>query len=513
MTIFRHGREQMKIKVPNSARNWISLIGATVALISFFMIVFLFAVTILFEQRSTYIGLTIYILLPSVMIVGLLVIPIGMWRKTKKEKGKEPATEMRWPRIDLNDIRHRHGFFIFAFTTIILLFASALGSYQAFHLTESTAFCGKLCHSVMKPEYTAYQQSPHARVNCVECHVGPGADWYVRSKLSGLRQVYAVLADTYPRPIPTPIENLRPARAVCEQCHWPRKFFPRNLVSKSYFLPDEDNTRWDLTLVMKVAAEQPARGLKEGAHWHVREGVHIDYHARDEKRQEIDWVRMVDMETGETRIFFDQDNPPEQMPEANTIRTMDCVDCHNRPSHRFSSPRRFVNEALGAGEISPDLPNIKQTAVDACAKKYSSQEAAQKGLAEELLNFYQVNYPDIYKKDRAGIEKSITALQTAYSKNIFPEMNARWSAYPIFRGHMEYPGCFRCHDGRHTSKDGETISHDCNRCHRIIAQGIKGDDYETVPAEGSLEFRHPEPIDEMWKEMLCSDCHGGLGGS
>ncbi|MFP3982596.1 MAG: NapC/NirT family cytochrome c [Desulfurivibrionaceae bacterium] len=502
----------MKLKLPYSARNWISLIGATVALISFFMIVFLFAVTVLFWQRSAYIGLVIYILLPAIMVVGLLAIPIGMWRQVRRERSEVTATEKRWPLIDLNDVHHRHGFFIFAFTSAILLFASALGSYQAFHLTESTGFCGKLCHTVMKPEYTAYQESPHARVKCVECHVGPGADWYVRSKLSGLRQVFAVAADTYPRPIPTPIENLRPAREVCEHCHWPRKFYPRNLWSNSYFMPDDNNTRWDLSLVMKVAARDPAKGLKEGAHWHVSPDVRIEYHAADHQRQQIDWVKMIDLDTGDTRIYRDQDNLPQVSPEQKEMRTMDCVDCHNRPSHRFASPRRFVNAALSAGEIPSELPQIKKVSLDLCAEQYPGQSAAEDGLAEGIHKFYRENYPELYEKEQAMMDKAVAGLQEIYSKNIFPEMKARWSAYPLSRGHLEFPGCFRCHDGRHRSEDGELIRHDCNLCHRIVAQGIPGKNYEAVSADEALEFRHPEPIGGIWRQMLCSECHNGLGG-
>ncbi len=98
----------------------------------------------------------------------------------------------------------------------------------------------------MEPEHTAYQNSPHARVKCVDCHVGSGAGWYVRSKLSGAYQVYAVLANVYPRPIPTPIKNLRPARETCEQCHWPSHFSGQKEVINTYFKSDEQNTRWTI---------------------------------------------------------------------------------------------------------------------------------------------------------------------------------------------------------------------------------------------------------------------------
>jgi hypothetical protein len=199
----------MKLKLPPSTQNWISLIGATIALVTFFMIVFLSVVSILFESNNSYLGIVIYMALPAVMILGLLLIPLGMYLKIKKEKKLSEEEKKGWPILNLNEVRQRNAFVIFFVGTSIFLLASAVGSYEAFHFTESVEFCGQICHEVMKPEFVAYQNSPHARVSCVECHVGTGAGWYVRSKLSGLYQVYAVTLGTVPRPIETPIANLR----------------------------------------------------------------------------------------------------------------------------------------------------------------------------------------------------------------------------------------------------------------------------------------------------------------
>ncbi len=233
----------MQMKVPESMQNWASLIGLTIASVSFFMIIVLFAVTAVIGEGGIYLGLVTYILLPAVMLAGLLIALAGVLisRKKKSKEIKRP----QWPLIDLSNPKHRRSFFLFFTGASVFLFFSLVGSYEAFHYTESVQFCGRLCHEVMEPEYTAYQHSPHARVSCVECHVGPGADWYVRSKLSGLYQVYSVLTNKYPEPIPTPIENLRPAREVCEQCHWPEKFYAHKLQFKQYYLSDEENTPWD----------------------------------------------------------------------------------------------------------------------------------------------------------------------------------------------------------------------------------------------------------------------------
>jgi len=499
----------MKPHFPRSTQNWLTLSGAMIALISLSMIVFLFVISLFSSAEHTYLGLVIYILLPTVMIIGLLLIPLGMWLTVRKEKrtGKHALPE--WPKMDLNDTRHRHAFFIFTIGTTIFLFLSAVGSYEAFHYTESVEFCGTLCHNLMIPEYTAYQHSPHARVACVECHVGSGADWYVRSKLSGAYQVYATLADEYPRPIPTPIQNLRPARETCETCHWPQKFYSRKLRTETHFLGDEENTRWDYQLLMKIGGENVAEGYREGIHWHINPSVKVEYIASDESREELPWVRYTNMETGEVTVYNDEDDPlDEEMIKEENIRKMDCIDCHNRPSHDYRPPITFINQAIAAGDIPVELPEIKYTAVELCDKEYGTMDSAMTGLAAELTEFYEDNYPEIIEEEPELLAQAIAGIQQAYSKNIFPEMKVRWDAYPNHIGHLDYAGCFRCHNDRHASDDGVVISRDCNACHLIIAQGTP-DDMQLARTGEWLEFEHPDGYDD-WKDTLCSDCHGGL---
>ncbi len=500
----------MKFQLPRSTQNWITLIGATIALIAFFMIVFLFTVSVFWEEGYAYLGLVIYILLPSFMIIGLILIPVGMLYRIWKDRREGIFAREPWPRIDLNDLKHRNAFFIFSIGTTILLFLSAIGSYEAFHFTESVTFCGTLCHRVMHPEYIAYQHSPHARVACVSCHVGPGADWYVRSKLSGVYQVYATLSDIYPRPIPTPIENLRPARETCEQCHWPEKFYAQKLRLETHYLTDEDNTQWNIFLIMKIGAEHPALGLKEGIHWHINPETKVEYLASDEQRESLPWVRYTNMKTGETVVFRDQDQPVnDEDVKRGEIRVMDCMDCHNRPSHLYRPPAFFVNESMRAGDISTELPEIKSLAMRICEQEFSSTDVAMKTIDEEINGFYREKYSEIYQNRQELVQKTVKGLQNAFSKNIFPEMKIRWNVYPNHIGHLEFKGCFRCHNDRHTSEDGKIIRKDCNLCHIISAQG-RPDAMEVSDVRIPLEFRHPEDIEDAWKEMLCTDCHTGL---
>lgn len=499
----------MRFKLPASAQNWISLIGATIALISFFMIVFLFTITTVISQQSSYIGLVIYILLPSVLVTGLILIPIGMLLSIRKRHIEGEGEAPPWPRIDLNDVRHRNAFFIFTIGSAIFLFASAIGSYETFHFTESVTFCGTLCHGVMQPEYTAYQSSPHARVACVACHVGEGADWYVRSKLSGLYQVYSVLADKYPRPIPTPIHNLRPARETCEKCHWPQKFYAKKLRNERHYLNDEENTQWDIVLNMRIGAEHSAMGLKEGIHWHINPDVKIEYLSTDEEKEEMLWIRKINLKTNDTLTFVNSEDPVDsESLDLSRAQVMDCMDCHNRPSHSYKPPTFFVNEAITAGRIPQSLPEIKSLAMEICGADYPDIDSANTAISKQIREFYADNYPEISEENPALLNQAIEGLQYAYGKNIFPEMKVRWDAYPNHIGHMEFNGCFRCHNDSFAAGD-QVISKDCNLCHQIMAQGSP-DEREVASYGQLLEFKHPVDIDGAWKESLCTDCHTGL---
>jgi len=500
----------MKLRLPRSMQNWITLIGATIAIIALFMIIFIFSISLFIVEGHTYLGLIIFILLPVVMVIGLLLIPIGMFIERKRRQSVESEEGLEWPRVDLNEVRHRNAFFVFSLGTTLLLFLSAFGTYEAFHFTESVAFCGDICHKVMKPEMVAYQNSPHARVACVECHVGSGANWYIRSKASGLYQVYAILADVYPKPIPTPIKNLRPARETCEECHWPAKFYAHKLRLESYFLSDEENTPWNIALVMKIGSPHSALGLIEGIHWHINSDVRVEYIASDDTREEIPWVRYTNIKTKEVVVYQDKEYDFDEAEIDETlIRTMDCMDCHNRPSHDYKPPSLFINQAMVSGEIPPDLPGIKNIAVEVCDSDYETTQEAMETIEDEINNFYEEDYPEIYEEKQELISKAIKGIQNAFSENIFPEMKVRWTAYPNQIGHMEFNGCFRCHNDRHESEDGRVITKDCNLCHFINAQGSPGN-INIAKVNEELEFIHPEDIDEEWKEELCTDCHEGL---
>lgn len=497
------------MKIPKSAYNWLSAVGLILSLNCILLMVILFIISLTVGARNTYLGIFIYIVLPSVLVLGLILIPLGMLF-TSRKRAKVPDTGQKWPVFDFNNRQTRRSLLIVSAFTLTFLLVSAMGSYQAYRYTESVEFCGKLCHRVMKPEYVTYLNSPHARVRCVECHVGEGASWYVKSKLAGLYQVYSVAFHKYPKPIPTPIRDLRPARETCERCHWPQKFYEKKLRNIRGFLTDSANTQWNYALLMKIGPSYSAFGLSEGIHWHINPDVSIEYIASTKDRESIPWVKYTNKKTGEVKIFQDKENTlNKKVMDSLQTRSMDCMDCHNRPSHSYKSATVYIDNALISGVVPEELPFIKKAAMKVLANQYASTDTALIDIKNSIDAYYQNKHPEIYKGNKELINKAIAGIQEEFQKNTFPEMNASSSKYLNHIGHWESDGCFRCHSGKHENEKGEVISNDCNLCHTIIAQGTT-DNLKTTSYTNSLEFVHPVDIGTTWKDNKCTECHRSL---
>ena len=496
------------MKIPRSLDNPISIFGGIMAAVSLVIIFFLVVQSLITGEGGAYSGLVTFIFAPSFLILGLILIPLGGYLRRRRNRKLGRPGRQQWRVLDLNKREHRNAVLVVIFVSLFLVFISSIGSYEAYHYTESNEFCGKACHTVMEPEFTTYQNSPHARVACVECHVGEGADWYVKSKLSGLYQVYSVLTKKYPQPIETPVHNLRPARETCEQCHWPEKFYPNQLVKEKHYLADSANTEWDIHLRMIIGSDDEAKGLDEGIHWHINPDVKVDYISATRDRAELPWVRYINLKTGDTIIYTDSEYPPdEELLAEGEIREMDCIDCHNRPSHIYLTPQDFVNKQLALDSIPRDLPYIKQIAMEVFYTEYfDNKDTALILIRDRIESFYQDEHPEIYASQKPLVDQAIDGVISGFSGNIFPYMQASWDAYPDHIGHKVYDGCFRCHNDRHTSESGRVISMDCNICHTILQQGTPGN-YETALFSDTLEFEHPTELRGGWRGKLCSECH------
>ncbi len=487
-------------------RNPISLVGLVLAVIAFGNFLFLFFLDLTSQHPNPYVGILAYMIAPGFLIAGLVLIPVGIWYDRRKRR-QQPGEAVRYLHIDFNDPSQR-GALTFVFTFMVAFIGlSVIGSYRAYEFTDSVQFCGQLCHSVMAPEFTAYQLSPHARVACVDCHVGAGATWYVKSKLSGARQVFATAFNTYPRPIPTPVHNLRPAAETCEQCHWPKKFYGAQLKVFTHYASDESNTPRQIRMLINTGGGDPATGAPEGIHWHMNIANEVTYVAADEKRQVIPYVRMKNLQ-GRVTEYFAKDSTlsKEQIAAAGKHR-MDCVDCHNRPTHIYVPPDVSVDSSLLARRLDLSLPYLKQQAVAALTADYATTDAAMQGIARSIQSFYESKYPAQAKSKELEIRNAVEELQRIYRNTTFPEMKLNWQTHPNNIGHYHFSGCFRCHDGQHTSADGKVITKDCQICHSVLSQQEGG---VNTAAVQKVTFQHPIDLGDL-TQVSCSDCHSGAG--
>lgn len=499
-----------KPKSPSLLRNLLSLFGIAVTVVSTAFGLPMMLVDLFNHRTHPYLAVVVYLILPFAAIGGVILILIGVFWERRRRKRHPGMSIPPLPKLDLNLPAHQATIVSAVTGIMIVVVLLSVTGYQSYQFTESVKFCGLLCHQVMKPEYTTYQHSPHARVACVQCHVGPGADWYVRSKLSGLYQVYAVATHTYPRPIPTPVKNLRPAQDTCEQCHWPAKFFGAQQKTITRYLADEFNSPWQLQMLLKVGGGDPKTGAPTGIHWHMNIKSDISYIAVDERREVIPWVRVVDQDGHATEYqSTDQLLSPQQRATA-TIRRMDCVDCHNRPAHIYRPADQAVEQAFETGRFDRRLPYLKREAVRLLVADYHSEANAQQAIRTGLPAFYENEYPTLAQEQAAVIAHAAEELVRIYGVNFFPEMRADWRAYPNHLGHLTSDGCFRCHDGLHKSAAGTVITKNCNACHAILAQGPP-QDLQNIPLQ-EQPFRHPVDVGVDVTEYKCSQCHTGTSG-
>lgn len=499
----------MQRKLPPSFYNITTLIGVVIAAVSAGLIAFLLLLSRFADAENPYVGIIAFIFLPALMFFGLAVGAFGVWREHRRYRLGKTARLL--PVVDLNNPRHQAAVVLVSVGTILLLVASAFGSFRAYEATDSDNFCGKMCHVVMQPEFTAYSNSPHARVGCAKCHIGPGAGWFVRSKLSGAYQLYAVAFHKYEHPIKTPVHNLRPAQQTCEQCHWPRQFFSEKRVSHTYYLSDVNNTKWSLDLLVRIGGGNSEAGPTSGIHWHMNINNKVTYVPADSARQNIPWVR-AERPDGSFVIYKSAESPLTDAQIASRVpRRMDCIDCHNRPTHIYYPPARSVDELMGVGRIDPALPSAKNLSVYVLDQAYPSQAVAADSIKSIVTRYYTTNYPALATAKQKEIAQMVAQLQVVRSRNYFPAMDVSWKAYPDNIGHMYFLGCFRCHDGKHVTSTGQVLTNDCNTCHVILAQ-------KQAPGVGQMDlqgakFLHPTNVGTAWSQNTCSDCHNPKAGS
>jgi nitrate/TMAO reductase-like tetraheme cytochrome c subunit len=405
---------------------------------------------------NPYIGLLLFITIPMVFVAALLLVPIGAWRSSRRRRLQPGRGD--WPVIDLSNAQHRTTAVIVVLLTVVNLAIVSIAAYGGVHYMDSAEFCGQVCHTTMEPQYQAYQVWPHARVECAQCHVGPGAGALIEAKLAGTRQLFDVLTNQVPKPVAPPAQLIRPASDTCEQCHWPEKFHGEKVRIIREFANDEQTSESQTRLTLHVGGGRVGSGAGAGIHWHMNLDNVVEF--VQTKPDTIPYVRVTSRQ-GAVREFVARGTTAAQFATAPRQR-MDCMDCHNRPAHTmFATAERAIDTAIAQGRIPQRLPYIRREAVTAVKAVYTSRTAGRAGIARHLRAFYAAQPAT----DVRVIDQAIAGAQEAWARNVFPAMNVTWGTYPNNIGHIDAPGCFRCHDDEKTSADGAVIKQDCELCH------------------------------------------------
>lgn len=393
-----------------------------------------------------------------------------------------------------------------AAVVLIIILVPLSGAY-VWDYTNSPEFCGKTCHT-MPPEYTAYLTSPHARILCVECHIGRDfVATRVTRKLGDLKHVFAMLFQSYEFPIH--VKDLRPARDICERCHSPEKFSDDSLREIKHFGNDADNTSTSIYLTLKTGGGSKRQGLGRGIHWHIESQVY--YLSQGEGEQQIPFVRVVN-DDGSATDYVDltADIDATQIDPAD-LKEMDCITCHNRITHLILPPDDRVDQLLSRNVIDRSIPEIRLKAVEVMSDRYDSVAQAVDAIAE-LKDYYQQNYADFYAAGSDKIDTAIAALQDAYRQSSFPEQKADWTTHADNIGHRLTAGCFRCHDGKHLDAQQQAIRLECNLCHSIPV--VAGPDKFVIDIEIARGLEPESHQSPNWLALhrdafndSCSNCH------
>lgn len=389
----------------------------------------------------------------------------------------------------------------------ILTLSLLVGGAYAWDYTNSSSFCGTACHT-MPPEYAAYQISPHARVACVECHIGREfIGNQIFRKAGDIRHIIAMTFQTYEYPIR--VKSMRPAREICEKCHSPEKFSDDSLRVYSHFENDEENTPYSIYLVLKTGGGAKREGLGRGIHWHIVNKVY--YYPIDSEEQKIPFVRVVS-DDGSTSDYVDVESDfALANVDSSQLKEMDCITCHNRITHRIYTPEESLDRALTLGKISPGIPGIREKGVEILSGDYATQADAQTGIAK-LESYYKSNYAEYYEANPEKVASAVEVLQQIYADSVFIDQKVSWDTHSTNVGHIESPGCFRCHDGKHLNADQQGIRLECNLCHSIPV--VAGTEDFLARIEIS---RGPEPeshLNPNWISLhnqafgaSCAACH------
>lgn len=437
------------------SNNWISRIG--VVLVSFAVVLwFYFAGS---GARGGYQDLVQYLALPGLFFLGLVMVPLGSeWNS--RHQGEAPAS------ISFSDKRVHQFLALLAAATMVNVVLGAVLSFEAVHYLESDSFCGTACHEPMAPEHIGHMNAAHARVECVACHVRPGINGFLAAKLNGTRQLAMMITGGYPKPIKLPSSALATASEACTRCHDSQREVGDKVIAKYKY--NDEGERLDTLLTVHVGSGRTGKGI-HGAH--MAAGTTMQYEAADEGRQKI---LSVTVTKNGTSTVYEREEKAQGKAKVELTRQLDCLDCHNRPSHYYKTKEEALDEAFARGDMDPKIPMLRKVALEVLGAKYATAKEADQKIPVALEAEWKKVAP-AGSENRAGeLRKAGDALRALFARNVFPDMKAGWDTYPDFRGHTQAPGCFRCHAEELKTKAGKTPTQDCAVCHQVAVVEEKG---------------------------------------
>lgn len=494
-------------------RHPLAAVGGALILAGSFAFVVLLAIDLTTQAPNPYRSLVTFIGVPFVVLVGVIVflVAVRIQIANARKRGERVQFHLR---IEPTNPRYRRSLWIFLLLSFMLVIVIAYTGFKAYETADSVAFCADACH-VMEPQATAHKESAHANVACVDCHIGPGGVSWVKAKVDGIRQLWAMITNGYPRPIATPVENLRSAEEVCEECHWAEHFKGQKFITTTRYLADEENTPWTISLLVNVGGgggPEPQDEVIGGIHWHMFTENRIEYVTADRERQDVIWVRFTRPD-GDAVVYAEPGAPPLDLEEDDVeIRRFDCMDCHNRPSHVFEAPAAALDFEMSRGAVSSAIPSIKRVGLDVLNATYDDKDEALAAIPRALTDYYRANYPDDFERLRSDLDAAAVVISAIYDRNFFPEYNTDYRVRVDNASHFTNDGCFRCHGSSLETAEGTPMSRDCTTCHVIVAQGASEDADDLESDLGGLEFQHPVDIGDIWRSVSCTQCHSPTAG-
>lgn len=461
MANFERFKEQRLRPLLFYGNNTISLIGGALTTASALVLIGFWVVDFIGHggSENPYLGIIFDLILPALFLLGLILIPVGMLLKRRRLKALGEMSPTL-PEVSLRDPVFRRGLDFVLIATFINFVIVGTATYRGVSYMDQPSFCGQSCH-VMAPEWAAYQVTTHRDVACTHCHIEEGAAGYLHAKVNGTKQMFAVMAKTYPQPI-LPDDKVPPAKTTCLNCHSADRYIGDKLFVKTSYADDEKNTTTHTLAMLHVGGRDSFSRLS-GIH-----GAHlgkIEYIATDSAHQTIPWVS----KTNDDGSVMEYVSTDAKGPMTGQKHLMDCIDCHNRAAHSFDTPENVLNRDMSQGHPNPSLPFVHKEGLELIKATYNSQDEAATKITSGLEDFYRSKYPTVWNGQRADIDQAAKTLVTIYSRNVFPSMKVTWGTHPNNIGHNNYPGCFRCHDSSHETKDGKSITNDCSTCHNLLA--------------------------------------------